>query len=169
MCIRDSSWDQRISASIDLVEHLCDDFERQVMLALQGQDKAQALDVGLRELPVAGLGALGGDESLLFKEAKFRGGQVTKLTLQPFKHLANTKKHRLMLSRCGLCRHLLLPRKVEARSKERELELADLHLDAVVQIELRVDAFTRTVGAVQRAEIANREACARSQKLSVTA
>lgn len=73
-----------------------------------------------------------------------------------------------MLS-CGSPRgHLLLPRKVKSRGKKGELKLAHLHLDTVTKLDTGVDTLTTAIGAVERAKVAHREACAGSRELGMT-
>jgi hypothetical protein len=68
---------------------LADDLERQVVVALQPEDEAQPLDVGRRELAVAGGRAHRRDELALLQEAQLAVAEVGELRLEPREHLAD--------------------------------------------------------------------------------
>ena len=60
--------------------------------ALEGQDEAQAVDVARRELAVARLGSVGGDELLLFEESQFRRRQIGELRAELREHLTDAEQ-----------------------------------------------------------------------------
>ena len=103
------------------------------MLTLQRQDQTEPLNVWLRKLAIPRLCSVRGNETLFFEKAELRWGEVTKLTLQPFKYLPDAVKRQLLLRIGRPNRPLLLPRKDETRGKKGELELSDLYLNAVTQ------------------------------------
>src|ERR1700677_3264564 len=70
---------------------LLDDAQRQVGIALQGEDAAQPLDVSGAELAVAGPGALGLDQPFCFEEADLGCADIRKFRAQLGQYLADTQ------------------------------------------------------------------------------
>lgn len=149
--------DDGVLASIELLEHLRDHLQREIVVPLQRENQAQALNVVLCEFPIPGLRALRRDKALLLKEPQLRGGQITEVALQAFENLSDAKERRLASRGDRLRPHLGLPRQIEAGSEEGELELPDLHLGAVVQQLFSFNANAVAVGAIQRAQVPHRE------------
>ena len=87
------------AAQIDaVVEHLLDHLEWQEVVTLLTQDPPQPLDVGAVELPVAGAGALGGDQTLALEEPDLRDRDVREVLLHQRQDLAD----RQVIGRSGL-------------------------------------------------------------------
>jgi hypothetical protein len=81
----------RTLAPVDGVDVVLDDFQRQVLVALEGQDEAQALDVVRGVLPVPGAGPLRRDEALLLEEADLRRRDLRELPRQFAQDLADVE------------------------------------------------------------------------------
>ncbi len=72
---------------LQLVETAPDHLEREVVVALLGEDPPESLDVAVVELSVAGGGPLGGDEALALEEPDLRDGDVGELALEQIEHV----------------------------------------------------------------------------------
>lgn len=104
----------------------------------------------LRELSIPGFRTLRSYEPLLFKKPQLRRGEITELTLEPLKHLPNAKQARITPGSRFPRHHLVLPRNIETRGEERELELSYLHFNPILQLRFGVKSCSCGVGAVQR-------------------
>ena len=78
------------------VEAVLDDPQGQEVIALLGQDPAEAGEVVLVELPVAGGRALGVEQALALEEADLRDRDVGELVLQQGEHLADRQVRALV-------------------------------------------------------------------------
>ena len=74
---------------VDAGELLLDHPQRQVAVALRGQDVAETLDVLGGELPVAGLRATGTDQPLGLEEADLRDGDVREVLAEQVQDLSD--------------------------------------------------------------------------------
>src|SRR5262245_51284717 len=77
---------RRLEPPLHRVEVLLDHLERVVVVALRAEDVAQSLEVGVRKLAIAGLGAFGLDESLSFEEANLGDADVWKIRTKVRQH-----------------------------------------------------------------------------------
>ena len=140
---------------------LPDHAQRQELVALQAQDRLQPLDVVLAEEPVAAARALRRQQALILEVADLRDRDVRELGLQARADRADRVQALLLglTALCGCGGH---------RREEGEPVLADL--DLVVVLELgRLDPLLVHEGAVEAAEVADRERLAVAQQLGVLA
>src|SRR5690606_14576659 len=83
-----------LTPGVELIEVAANDVERQVVVTLHREHEAQAMQVGGRELAVAGLGASRADELALLEEAELRRGEVGELRAQPRENLPDAEEVR---------------------------------------------------------------------------
>ena len=72
-----------------VLQALLDDFERQVLVALHPQDRAQAIDVVVVELAVSGRSPFRVDQPLAFQEPDLGDGDVPELGLEHDENFAD--------------------------------------------------------------------------------
>src|SRR3954452_16986311 len=154
---------RRLQAAVDRVEVLADHLQREVVLTLAGQHVPQPLHVTVRELPVAGWGALRFDQPLGLEEPDLGDVQAGEVRTQLAEHLPDAQPS----PRGGRLSHgsaawLALAGEVD------QAVLADLHLVAALQRHL-VDPVPVDVGAVETPYVGDGEPLRRTAELGVPA
>ena len=130
------------------VELVADHAQRQELVALQAQDRLQALEVVLAEQPVAALRAARRQQPLVLEVADLRDRDVRELVAQPAHDLADPEEPLPGCASAG-CRVAC------SSCDERHPVLADLQLVALLE-RRAVDAPAVDERAVQRALVLDR-------------